>query len=150
MCAQNTADLTTRAIANAPDAVRNQLRVAQATERTVRPRRQPGMRTRPALRADQLAELRAMLQQQREFRLDQLAALRRPNSHSALRGQHREITVALTVGAETALAEVLAALRRMDEGSYGTCAQCGGSIELERLEVLPQAARCLPCQTGAP
>lgn len=89
-----------------------------------------------------------MLEQQREFRLDQLSALRRPNSHSPLRGRHREITVALTVGAETALADVRAALHRMDDGSYGSCEQCGGGIEIERLEVLPQAALCLPCQTG--
>ena len=89
-----------------------------------------------------------MLEEQREFRLDQLTALRRPNSRSPLRGRHREITVALTVGAETALADVLAALRRMDEGSYGTCERCSASIEIERLEVLPQAALCLPCQTG--
>jgi RNA polymerase-binding transcription factor DksA len=106
------------------------------------------MRTRSRLDAHQLAELRTMLEEQREFRLDQLTALRRPNSRSPLRGRHREITVALTVGAETALADVLAALRRMDEGSYGTCERCSASIEIERLEVLPQAALCLPCQTG--
>ena len=90
-----------------------------------------------------------MLEQQREFRLDQLTALRRPNSRSPLGARHREITVALTVGAETALADVVAALRRMDEGRYGRCERCSGSIEPARLEVLPQAALCLPCQTAA-
>jgi DnaK suppressor protein len=106
------------------------------------------MRTYPRLRAEQLAELRSMLEQQREFRLDQLLALRRPNSRSLLRGSNREITVALTVGAQNALGEVLAALRRMDDGTYGSCEQCGGQIDIERLEVLPQAALCLPCQSG--
>jgi DnaK suppressor protein len=106
------------------------------------------MRTRQRLGADQLAELRTMLEEQREFRLDQLTALRRPNSRSPLRGGHREITVALTVGAESALAEVLAALKRMDDGRYGGCERCGSAIEVERLEVLPQAALCLPCQSG--
>ena len=89
-----------------------------------------------------------MLEEQREFRLDQLTALRRPNSRSPLHGRHREITVALTVGAETALTEVLAALKRMDDGRYGGCERCGNAIEVERLEVLPQAALCLPCQSG--
>jgi RNA polymerase-binding transcription factor DksA len=89
-----------------------------------------------------------MLEEQREFRLDQLLALRRPNSRSPLRGGNREITVALTVGAQNALSEVLAALRRMDEGTYGTCERCGGPIDIERLEVLPQAALCMPCQSG--
>jgi DnaK suppressor protein len=106
------------------------------------------MRTRQRLDARQLAELRTMLEEQREFRLDQLTALRRPNTRSLLGGTNREIAVALTVGAETALGEVLAALRRMDDGNYGTCEQCGNAIDLERLEVLPQTAHCLPCQGG--
>jgi DnaK suppressor protein len=108
------------------------------------------MRTRQRLEAEQLTELRTMLEEQREFRLDQLTALRRPNSRSLLGGKHREIAVALTVGAETALGEVLAALRRMDDGSYGSCERCNGPIDLERLEVLPQTALCLTCQSGTP
>ena len=42
------------------------------------------------------------------------------------------------------------ALRRMDDGSYGSCELCGAPIELERLEVLPQTAHCLTCQSGTP
>jgi DnaK suppressor protein len=108
------------------------------------------MRTRQRLEAGQLAQLRTMLEEQREFRLDQLTALRRPNTRSLLGVVHREIAVTLTVGAETALGEVLAALRRMDDGSYGNCEQCAGPIDLERLEVLPQTALCLTCQSGTP
>lgn len=108
------------------------------------------MRTHQRLEEGQLAELRTMLEEQREFRLDQLTALRRPNTRSLLGGGHREIAVALTVGAETALGEVLAALRRMDDGSYGSCQQCGGPIDLERLEVIPQTMHCLNCQSGTP
>lgn len=106
------------------------------------------MRTYPRLGVEQLGELRTMLEEQREFRLDQLTALRRPNSRSPLRGANRQIAVALTVGAQNALSEVVAALCRMDEGTYGTCEQCGRPIELERLEVIPQTARCLTCQSG--
>lgn len=39
------------------------------------------------------------------------------------------------------------ALSRIDAGSYGICPRCGASIEEERLEVLPEAALCLPCQS---
>lgn len=38
------------------------------------------------------------------------------------------------------------ALRRMDEGSYGICANCGEEIPLERLEALPQATLCIRCK----
>ena len=107
----------------------------------------PTSRTLPAA---QLAQLRVMLEEQRDFRLDQLAALRRPNVRHRLGGGSREISVVLTVGAETALNEVLAALRRMDEGTYGRCEQCSSTIGLERLEILPQTAICMTCQRADP
>jgi len=38
------------------------------------------------------------------------------------------------------------ALRRVRKGTYGICEDCGHPIATERLEVLPQAARCVDCQ----
>src|SRR4051812_29217288 len=35
-----------------------------------------------------------------------------------------------------------AALRRMDQGTFGACVDCGQEIPFERLEVLPFALRC--------
>ncbi|MQY03415.1 TraR/DksA family transcriptional regulator [Actinomadura macrotermitis] len=43
-------------------------------------------------------------------------------------------------------AAVLAALARLDEGSYGRCAGCGKPVPEGRLEARPDAARCVPCQ----
>ena len=100
---------------------------------------------RPALSGADLATLRAMLEEQRDFRLDQLAALRRPQNRSRLGAGNREISVVLTVGAENALTEVQAALQRMDAGSYGRCVACGVAIGVERLEILPQTATCMRC-----
>lgn len=42
--------------------------------------------------------------------------------------------------------QIEAAFGRMDEGSYGECADCGTDIPYERLEVQPTAERCIPCQ----
>jgi DnaK suppressor protein len=39
------------------------------------------------------------------------------------------------------------ALRRLDEGTYGTCVDCGKEVPEGRLEAKPEAARCLTCQT---
>ena len=36
--------------------------------------------------------------------------------------------------------QVMAALARMDEGTYGLCLQCGKPIDSERLDALPHAA----------
>jgi len=44
------------------------------------------------------------------------------------------------------LAEVDAALRRLDDGTYGACLRCGRPIAPERLEALPWAAHCIECQ----
>ena len=38
------------------------------------------------------------------------------------------------------------ALKRISAGNYGECAQCGGEIELKRLEAMPTAHYCLKCQ----
>jgi RNA polymerase-binding transcription factor len=43
--------------------------------------------------------------------------------------------------------EVLAALARIDDGSYGRCTDCGGPVPEPRLEARPATSRCVPCQT---
>jgi DnaK suppressor protein len=44
------------------------------------------------------------------------------------------------------LRDVEAALARMAEGRYGTCADCGTEIDYERLAAQPAATRCIACQ----
>lgn len=44
------------------------------------------------------------------------------------------------------LAQVEEALRRLDEGTFGTCVRCGRPIAAERLEAIPWAAHCIDCQ----
>lgn len=38
-----------------------------------------------------------------------------------------------------------AALKRLDEGTYGTCVSCGEPISAERLEAVPHAPLCKTC-----
>ena len=44
-----------------------------------------------------------------------------------------------------ALAEIVAAIRRIDAGQFGRCGECGGRIESARLEALPTTQRCIDC-----
>ena len=49
---------------------------------------------------------------------------------------------------QTGLAEIRmieAALKRIDDGSYGICPQCGESISEARLEAVPHAPLCRHC-----
>lgn len=40
------------------------------------------------------------------------------------------------------------ALRRMGDGTYGECAECGEPISMKRLRALPAALRCATCQAA--
>ena len=44
------------------------------------------------------------------------------------------------------LRQVELARKRMDSGTYGECISCGYSIPFERLQAMPAAERCAPCQ----
>jgi DnaK suppressor protein len=47
------------------------------------------------------------------------------------------------------LRDVKAALRRIREGSFGTCIECEGEISPKRLAAVPWAPRCIQCQDAA-
>ncbi len=42
--------------------------------------------------------------------------------------------------------ELQEALRRLDDGTYGVCQDCHEAIVPKRLDALPWAKYCLPCQ----
>jgi DnaK suppressor protein len=44
---------------------------------------------------------------------------------------------------------VKAALRRIDDGSFGTCVECELAISPKRLAAVPWASRCIKCQEAA-
>lgn len=43
-------------------------------------------------------------------------------------------------------AQVVAALGRMEAGTYGKCERCGQEIPLERLEAIPATRLCVSCK----
>jgi RNA polymerase-binding protein DksA len=43
------------------------------------------------------------------------------------------------------LSRVEAALRSIEDGTYGTCTNCGNPIAPERLEAIPWAPTCIDC-----
>lgn len=54
--------------------------------------------------------------------------------------------VALSTDQEDREGQIVAALQRLDEGTYGTCVTCGQPIGEERLFARPDTDRCLQCQ----
>lgn len=47
------------------------------------------------------------------------------------------------------LREVKAALRRIHDGSFGSCISCDEAISSKRLAAMPWAPRCVQCQEAA-
>ena len=44
------------------------------------------------------------------------------------------------------LAQIQEALRKLEEGSYGQCQDCGKAIPQKRLQLVPFALRCVECE----
>ena len=59
-----------------------------------------------------------------------------------------ELDMALTQLRAEMLHRVAAALSRLDEGSYGRCAECEAEIPEARLEAMPFAIRCRNCESA--
>ena len=58
----------------------------------------------------------------------------------------RELEFALDARESDELNQVEAALRRIADGSYGQCIDCGVEIPSARLHAAPEAPRCIACQ----
>jgi RNA polymerase-binding transcription factor DksA len=116
--------------------------------------------------AASLPVLRARLEEQREFRIEQLVDLAaaelaaeelsaaefsavspgpRPAAPAADPARD-QMTALLAAAARQALSDIESALRRMATGRYGTCLYCGVPIEMARLHAVPQTALCEACQ----
>ena len=59
---------------------------------------------------------------------------------------NRELMFSLSDVERSTLLQIENALRRMDEGGYGRCANCGQTINALRLEAVPWARFCIDCQ----
>lgn len=110
------------------------------------------------LSSDQLAELREELQRQlrrlsrsmkitaeaaRPVKLDQ-TAVGRLSRMDALQNQH--LTKNLEERGEIRLALLEQAVKRLDAGTFGLCAECGSEVEFERLLIVPETPVCGSCR----
>ena len=57
----------------------------------------------------------------------------------------QEFTLSLLENQEQMLEEIVAALDRMDKGTFGKCEECGATIPKGRLQALPYTRHCVEC-----
>ena len=104
---------------------------------------------------DAAVELRALLEKEQSSLLGQLAELGfgeqgkiEYDSNFADTSQvtaERGEAEALANQLKDALDDVVKALSKIDEGTYGTCERCGQAISEARLEAKPANAYCIDC-----
>jgi DnaK suppressor protein len=73
----------------------------------------------------------------------------RPEDSPAQVSSARDLEFAINEHETAELEQIDQALKRLDQGVYGICVDCGVEVATERLHALPQAARCMSCQEMA-
>ncbi len=58
----------------------------------------------------------------------------------------REFTLGLASNEQQTLNTVDNAIRKIDDGTYGTCEECSKMITMKRLAAMPHARLCIKCQ----
>ncbi|MDD5067771.1 MAG: TraR/DksA family transcriptional regulator [bacterium] len=58
----------------------------------------------------------------------------------------RDLIYHLSLNEKQELEDINIALKKIEEGEYGTCVSCGSEIPIERLKVKPNARYCTKCQ----
>lgn len=111
--------------------------------------RNAGVVTRETLQqklVEQKAELErsvlATVQQGRESEAENRID---PADHAVMSYQ-QELIFSQGTNKHTQLSLVRLALERLEDGSYGECAECGEAISPRRLEAVPWTPYCISCQ----
>ena len=116
-------------------------------------------RTKAAAKSSRYSELKRMLEDRRRELLSAVQEKMRDvraegnKERDVLdQGESSEVDIqediefALIQMKSETLGKVDAALRRLEEGTYGNCFECGEEIAEARLRALPFAARCKDCE----
>ena len=67
-------------------------------------------------------------------------------SDMASGGMESDLALGLMANEAAMLEKIDAAIKRIDEDTYGVCFECDKAIPKKRLEFLPFALRCLECE----
>jgi len=81
---------------------------------------------------------------QRETRVN--AAKHADPADQAASEYERQARIHKAAGAQQTLRTLKQALERLQQGTFGECAECGGDIEPKRLDAVPWARYCVKCQ----
>jgi DnaK suppressor protein len=110
----------------------------------------------PAAHSERHQALKGMLEERRQEILDKLRTIREamPDQRLDVQDAEEQAVTDFAKDMEFALVQMKAdtlsrideAMRRLEAGTYGECAECGTEIPAARLKALPFAVLCRDCQ----
>lgn len=71
-----------------------------------------------------------------------------PKTHDADTNSMPDIGFSRIATFNKVLGKIDDAIKRLDEGQYGNCIECGEPIPFKRLEAVPFTEHCVPCKTA--
>lgn len=104
------------------------------------------VRQRLLARREELAERQERLHADRRREAEPLSS---DAPDRAIQQGNDAVVDSIESAAEVEINEIAAALRRLDEGSYGVCETCAGPIGELRLDAVPYAVQCQSCAAQA-
>jgi RNA polymerase-binding protein DksA len=150
-----------KATASKPTSGRPQRKTSVVKQTAAKPARAP----RPAkLDAETLKQIKATLETERadlEHRMQEIEEATFVATQSELTGEvgldedfadagtatfDRERDLSIRNNIQDLIEQITRALRRIDDGTYGTCERCGQPIDAARVKALPHASLCLDCK----
>jgi DnaK suppressor protein len=94
-------------------------------------------------------EYSALREESEEDGLQELSSVDQHQADTGTETFERSKDLSILDEVEAELGEIEYALRRLDEGTYGTCEACGKQIPDERLEAMPATRFCVDDQALA-
>lgn len=129
--------------------VRSKKAVMRTEKSTVRPEKKVSEDRRQKMLHEMLTRIRdETFERVSEFRRDQRNAVTQQGDEMDVARLSTDIETKenLIERAEERLRHIDQALGRLARGNYGTCAECGEAIPVERLIAVPFAIYCVDCQ----
>ena len=102
----------------------------------------------------QLRERAVALRKEMESKLDEAtdeahdAGARGDSGDRSFAAAESEVDAGEAQRDQSELGAIERTLARIEEGSYGVCAECDAAIPIERLRAQPLASRCTECQSA--
>jgi len=80
-----------------------------------------------------------------KIKADIARGLEADSAEQAAQLENQEVLDALANEGNAEIGKISAALQRMDNGTFGTCTECGEVIDNARLQARPYSSRCIGC-----